>query len=67
MMTYSMLMKIQVTHVSCNKMSILCVNLSNISLDDTNYDEDDPETIIHVIRLACILILKKTNHLKRVK
>ena len=27
-------------------------NLSNINLDDTTYDEDDPETIIHVKILA---------------
>ena len=29
-------------------MSILSVDLNNINLDDINYDEDDPEAIIHV-------------------
>ena len=29
-------------------MSILSADLNNISLDDVNFDEDDPETIIHV-------------------
>ena len=32
----------------CNEMGILCADLSNINLDDTNYDEDDFETIIHI-------------------
>ena len=36
----------------CNEMDILSVDLNNINLDDTNYDEDDPETIIHVRFLA---------------
>ena len=36
---------------SNNKMGILSVNLNNIYLDnDTNFDEDDPDTII-LIRL----------------
>ena len=30
--------------LSCNKMGILSVDI-NINLDDTNYDEDDPEAI----------------------
>ena len=29
-------------------MGILSVNLNNINLDDTNYEEDDPDTIILV-------------------
>ena len=37
---------------SCNKMDILSIDLNNINLDDTNYDEDDRETIIHVRLLA---------------
>ena len=28
----------------CNEMGIVCVNLNNINLGDTNYDEDDRET-----------------------
>ena len=34
---------------SCNKMGILSIDLNNINLADMNYDEDDPETIIHII------------------
>ena len=33
-------------------MGILKVNLININPDDTNYEEDDPDTIIHVRLLA---------------
>ena len=36
----------------CNEMCILCVDITNINLDDTNYDEDDFETIIHIRLLA---------------
>ena len=33
-------------------MGILSVVLNNINLDDVNFDEDDPETIIHVRLMA---------------
>ena len=33
-------------------MGILSVNLNNINLDDTNYEEDDPDTIILIRLLA---------------
>ena len=33
-----------------NQISILCVDLNNINLDDVNFNEDDPETII-VVRI----------------
>ena len=33
---------------SCNEMGILSIDLNNIDLNDTNYDKDDPETIIHI-------------------
>ena len=33
-------------------MDILSIDLNNINLDDTNYDEDDPETIIYIRLLA---------------
>ena len=36
----------------CNEMGILSVNLNNINLDDTNYEEDDPDTIILIRLLA---------------
>ena len=35
-----------------NGMSILNIDLNNISLDDTNYDEDNPDAIILVRRFA---------------
>ena len=37
---------------SCNEMDILSIDLNNINLHDTNYNEDDPETIIPVSLLA---------------
>ena len=37
---------------NCNGMGILNIDLNNINLDDTNYDEDDPDTIILIILLA---------------
>ena len=33
-------------------MGILNTDLNNINLDDTDYDEDDPETIIYIRLLA---------------
>ena len=32
----------------CNETGIFNLDLNNINLDDTNYDEDDADTIIHV-------------------
>ena len=37
---------------SNNKMGILTVDPNNINIDDINFDENDPETIIHVRLLA---------------
>ena len=33
-------------------MGILSVVLNNINLDDVNFDEDDPETIVHASLMA---------------
>ena len=33
---------------SSDEMGILCIDLNNVNVDDINFDEDDPETIIHV-------------------
>ena len=33
---------------SCDEMSILNISFNNINLDDTNYVEDDPGTIIFI-------------------
>ena len=38
----------------CDEMDIL-----SISLNDINVDEEDPDTIIHVRRLACHIKLEK--------
>ena len=34
-------------------MGIVSVDLNNINIDHVNFDEDNPETIIHVRLLAC--------------
>ena len=49
------------------EMGILNIDLNNINLDDTNYDEDDPETIIHTNFWLGISNLKNTKHLKKYK
>ena len=36
----------------CNGTGILSVNLSNSNLEDTNYDEEDLDTIIFIRLLA---------------
>ena len=33
-------------------MGLANVNLNNVSLDDVNFDDDGPETIIHVRLMA---------------
>ena len=47
------------TVFSCNEMGILNTGLNNINLDDTNYDKDDPEAIIHIRFLAWHIKFKK--------
>ena len=37
---------------SKDEMGIFSVVLDNVNLDDVNFDEDDPETIIHVRLMA---------------
>ena len=39
-----------------NEMGILSIDLNNIYLGYSNYDEDDPETIIHVRFLKLMLV-----------
>ena len=41
-------MKILVMSFSSDEIGILSVNCNNVDLDDANFDEDDPETIIRV-------------------
>ena len=50
---------------SCIEMGILNIDFNNINLNDTNYDEDDPETIIHVRLLAWHIEFEKCKALKK--
>ena len=49
---------------SCSEMSILNINLNNINLDN-NFDEDDPDTIIHTRLLAWHIKFEKREALKK--
>ena len=46
-------------------MDILSIDRNNINLDDTNYDEDDPETIIHIRLLAWHIKFDKRKAFKK--
>ena len=50
---------------NCNGMGIRSIYLNNINLDDTNYEEDDPETIIHIRILAWHIKFEKGKQLKK--
>ena len=39
-------------------MGIPSLDFDNNNLDDVNFDEDDPEIVIHVRRMACLNIFK---------
>ena len=45
-------------------MGILSINLNNSNFDDTKYDEDYPETINHIRRLAWDSKFKELKALK---
>ena len=49
----------------CNEISILRIDLNNINLSDTNYNEEDPENIIHVRLLAWQSKFEKPKALKK--
>ena len=49
---------------SCNKVGILKIDLTKINLDDTNYNEDDPDTIIHLRLFALHIKFDKRKALK---
>ena len=54
----------------CNGMGILNIDLNNNNFGHTNYDKDDPDTIIFIRLLAQhinILNLKNARHLKKNK
>ena len=44
-------------NVSCfgDDMALVNINVNNVSLDDDNFDDDDPKTVIHVRIMAWIL------------
>ena len=46
-------------------MGILNIDLNDINLDDTNYNENDPETIIQISLLAWHIKLEKRKALKK--
>ena len=50
---------------SCNGMAILNIDINNVNLDDTNYDEDDPDTTILARRLAQHMKFEKRKALKK--
>ena len=50
---------------SYNEIGILNIDLNNIYTDDTNYDEDNPGTIIFVRLLAWKIKFKKREALKK--
>ena len=49
----------------CNGMGILNIDLNNINLYDTNYEEDDPDTIILIRLLAWHIKFEKRKELKK--
>ena len=46
-------------------MGILHIDFDSINLDNTNHDEDDPDTIILIRFLAWHIELKKSKALKK--
>ena len=46
-------------------MDILSVNLNNINLDDTNYERNEPDTIILTRLLAWHIEFEKCKELKK--
>ena len=49
-----------------DEMGCLSVDRNNINLDDVNFDEEDPETIIHDRLLAWCNRFKHEKHLKKI-
>ena len=49
----------------CKGMDILNIGLNNINFDDTSYDEDDADTIIHVRLLVWHIKLEKGKELQK--
>ena len=49
-----------------NEMGIFDIDLNNINLDDSNYDEDDPKAIINIRHLAWHINFEKRKSLKKI-
>ena len=49
----------------CNHLGTLSENRNNINLGDSNHDEDDPETIIHIRLLAWHIEFEKSKTFKK--
>ena len=64
MMVYSFLVTILVMSHFCNQMSIPSVNLNNINLD-SNFDDDDPNTIVPLRLSASHSKFKKRKALEK--
>ena len=47
-------------------MGLNTINTDNINLDDNNFHEDDPETIIHDRLWVGIININNTNHVKKI-
>ena len=48
------------------EMSILRVDLYKINLDDVNFDEDDPQTIICIRLMVRVIDTNNANHVKKI-
>ena len=46
-------------------LGILSIDLNKFNPDDTNYDEDDPETVIHIRILAWHIKFEKRKALEK--
>ena len=49
----------------CNEMGILNIDINNVNLDDTNFDEDDPDTIILIRLWTWHIKFEKLKELKK--
>ena len=50
---------------NCNEMGILNIDFNCINLDDSNFEEDDPDTIIHIRHLSWHIKFEKRKALKK--
>ena len=53
--------------LNCNGIGILNIDPNNIDLDDTNYDEDDPDNIFFIRLLAWHIKFEKCKALQKLR